>query len=141
MARPDMLARAIELATKAHEGQTRRGGEPYINHPLSVMSRLAALEASNLTLQAAVLHDVLEDTSVGLDDLETAGFSQLVCWAVYSLTKKPEQTTVDYYLSVYRDRIARAVKIADIIDNLTGAPTAAAVERYTKGLLILSGVY
>ena len=54
------LERAIEIARKAHEGQSDKGGAPYITHPLRVMERAGPEEAK----MAAVLHDVVEDTTV-----------------------------------------------------------------------------
>lgn len=63
------LARAYEVAKKAHEGQTRVSGEPYIIHPLSVASILADLRLDCDTLAAALLHDVVEDSDVTSEDI------------------------------------------------------------------------
>ncbi|MEE0207769.1 MAG: triose-phosphate isomerase, partial [Enterocloster sp.] len=57
------VLKAFELADKAHEGQLRASGEPYIMHPLAVADILAHLQIDHITLMAALMHDVVEDTS------------------------------------------------------------------------------
>ncbi len=64
-----MLHRAYLLACKAHEGQKRDSGEPYIMHPLAVANILADLELDDATIAAGLLHDVAEDTPVTLEDI------------------------------------------------------------------------
>ena len=64
-----MIGRALEFATDAHEGQKRRSGEDYIEHPISVAEYLAELNLDAPTIAAALLHDVIEDCDVCLDDL------------------------------------------------------------------------
>lgn len=64
------LDKAIRFATKAHSGQVRRyTGEPYITHPMEVMSIVATVPHSEAMLQAAVLHDVVEDTPISIDEI------------------------------------------------------------------------
>ena len=65
----DIIVRAYDLAATAHEGQLRRSGEPYISHPLSVARIVADLGLDDTTVAAALLHDVVEDTGIELDDL------------------------------------------------------------------------
>ena len=65
-----MIARAYDVAERAHEGQLRKSGEPYITHPLAVAAILAGLSLDDVTIAAALLHDAVEDTGVTLDDLE-----------------------------------------------------------------------
>ncbi len=55
---------AYEMGTVAHEGQRRHSGEPYITHPIAVASILADLHLDHQTIAAAILHDVIEDTTV-----------------------------------------------------------------------------
>lgn len=64
------LERAIEMALHAHAGQVDKAGEPYILHPLRLMLALNGMYPR----MAAVLHDVVEDTSVTLDNLRSEGF-------------------------------------------------------------------
>jgi len=56
------LERVYEVADRAHEGQRRASGEPYVAHPLAVADILADLEMDRATIAAALLHDVVEDT-------------------------------------------------------------------------------
>ena len=66
----DLVARAYELAARAHVGQRRKSGEPYITHPLAVATIVADLGLDEVTIAAALLHDAVEDTSCTLADLE-----------------------------------------------------------------------
>ncbi len=63
------IEKAFTLAKDAHSGQKRKSGENYINHPLSAASYLADYELDHETIMAAILHDVVEDTDISLDDL------------------------------------------------------------------------
>ena len=65
-----MIEKAYKLARKAHEGQLRKSGEPYIIHPLSVCIILAELELDKETLVAGLLHDVVEDTLYTIEEIE-----------------------------------------------------------------------
>ena len=62
--RAELVERALEFANAAHEGQTRRSGEPYVEHPVEVASYLADLNLDAPTIAAALLHDVIEDCEV-----------------------------------------------------------------------------
>jgi GTP diphosphokinase / guanosine-3',5'-bis(diphosphate) 3'-diphosphatase len=65
----DQVKQAYEFASKAHEGQQRYSGEPYISHPVAVATILAELKLDAQTLMAALLHDVIEDTGVPKDHI------------------------------------------------------------------------
>src|SRR5688500_6736598 len=65
-----LIVQAYRDAAVAHEGQSRRSGEPYIFHPLAVARILARLGLDDVTLAAALLHDAVEDTAMTLADLE-----------------------------------------------------------------------
>jgi len=109
------LERAIALAAQAHEGQVDRAGAPYILHPLRMMLSVDTPEAR----MAAVLHDVVEDTPVSLEELRAEGFSEAVIGAVEALTKRPEEED-DYDAFIRRvapNPLARQVKLADLRDN------------------------
>jgi len=82
----DLVRRAYEVAVRAHEGQTRKSGEPYVHHSLAVADILADLHFDGATLAAALLHDVPEDTSVKLKDLR-AQFGEDVVKLVDGVTK------------------------------------------------------
>ncbi len=82
----DFIRHACELAQQAHHGQTRASGEPYFQHSLSVANILAELRLDYETIAAAILHDVLEDTDVTLEELE-AEFGRTVAQLVDGVTK------------------------------------------------------
>jgi (p)ppGpp synthase/HD superfamily hydrolase len=109
------LEHAIALAAQAHEGQVDKAGAPYILHPLRMMLSVDTPEAR----VAAVLHDVVEDTPVSLEELRAEGFSEAVIGAVEALTKRPEEED-DYDAFIRRvapNPLARQVKLADLRDN------------------------
>ncbi|MBX3710565.1 MAG: HD domain-containing protein [Lysobacter sp.] len=108
------LERAIELAARAHAGQRDKGGHPYILHPLRVMQAVQG-EYERI---ATVLHDIVEDTPVTFDDLLIEGFSPEVVDAVRALTKFDGETREQAARRIVGNPIARAVKLADIADNM-----------------------
>src|SRR5450759_4094498 len=65
----DLIRRAFEFAAKAHDGQQRRSGEEFINHPFGVAKICAELRLDEQTISAALLHDVVEDTGVSIAEL------------------------------------------------------------------------
>jgi (p)ppGpp synthase/HD superfamily hydrolase len=119
------LEDAILLAAKAHFGQKDRAGVPYILHPLRLMFR----QTSDAARIAAVLHDVVEDTPVTLQQLREAGFPEEVVAAVELLTHDP-LATYDQYIARLKDNpIARAVKLADLEDNMQLQRVASLTEK------------
>jgi (p)ppGpp synthase/HD superfamily hydrolase len=108
------LERAIEIAARSHAGQVDKAGQPYILHPLRLMLAVTAPEERI----AAVLHDVVEDTPVTLDDLAAAGFSRDVLTAVAALTKLEGESRIAAAQRAAQNPIARVVKLADVADNI-----------------------
>jgi len=84
--RVDWIRTAYDFAQQAHEGQTRKSGEPFIEHPLSTAIYLADLKLDSVALSAALLHDVVEDTDVEYGDL-SAKFGEDVAKLVDGVTK------------------------------------------------------
>jgi guanosine-3',5'-bis(diphosphate) 3'-pyrophosphohydrolase len=80
------IEQAFLLAKKAHEGQKRHTGEPYITHPVAVTRILADMRMDPQTIMAALLHDVVEDTQVTNEDIENA-FGKEVADLVDGVTK------------------------------------------------------
>ncbi|MGC9351792.1 MAG: HD domain-containing protein, partial [Sulfurovum sp.] len=78
--------KALELSSKAHEGQFRKSGEPYIVHPILVAAITAAFSNDETMVQAALLHDVVEDTHYEIEDLQEI-FGDDVTHLVEGLTK------------------------------------------------------
>jgi hypothetical protein len=108
-----VLDDAVRIAREAHAGQVDKSGQPYIDHPLRVMTRVRGKHEQ----MAAVLHDVVEDTTVTPDDLRAAGCPEPVVTAVIALSKTPGEELSDYLRRVAADPIAVTVKRADIGDN------------------------
>lgn len=109
-----MLNKAVEIAHIAHDGQVDKGGSPYIGHPLRVMNNVETVEEKIV----AVLHDAVEDSDLTLEDLSTAGFSEVIVEAIDAITKREGEKRQDYLKRVMNNEIALKVKIADITDNM-----------------------
>src|SRR5215216_3590841 len=82
----DLLARAFDFASRAHEGQERRSGEAFIHHPFGAAKICAELRLDDETIAAALLHDVVEDTDVGADAVR-AEFGDEIASLVEGVTK------------------------------------------------------
>jgi predicted transposase YbfD/YdcC len=109
---------AIARATRAHEGQTDKAGQPYIGHLLRVMGGVRIeSELEEAAKMAAVLHDVLEDTMVTSADLRSEGCPREVIEAVEAVTKRDGEGLEAYLSRVAANRVAYAVKLADLVDN------------------------
>ncbi len=84
--RSELVEKALDLAIKAHEGQKRKSGEPYIVHPILVASITALVSSEETMVAAALLHDVVEDTDYTLEDMREL-FGLDVAHIVDGLTK------------------------------------------------------
>lgn len=110
-----ILATAIKIAVNAHDGQYDKGGNPYIMHVLKVMHYL---KSDDHELQAiAVLHDVVEDTSITYQDLIRAGMTERIIAGIKLLTKQPGQTTTEYLDAILTNKDAMLVKLSDLRHN------------------------
>lgn len=108
------LERALEMAAAAHAGQQDKAGHPYILHPIRVMLSVTTLEERI----AAILHDIVEDTSISFQDLFDAGFSSDIVIAVQALTKNEGESRQEAAQRAVQNTIARQVKLADVADNM-----------------------
>ena len=108
------IERAVEIAAKEHAGVVDKGGSPYLFHPLRLMFAVN----TPFEQMAAVLHDVVEDTPVTLDDLEKEGFPADVIAAIDALTKRRGESRIDAATRAAANPIARVVKLADVTDNM-----------------------
>lgn len=108
-----MLELALSIATKAHRGQFDKAGIDYIEHPIFVASQVDSEEEKAV----ALLHDVIEDSSVTAEELLNAGLSETVVTAVQILSKKKGQDYQTYLKTVKSNPLARAVKLADLKHN------------------------
>lgn len=113
----DQIMKAFTLADKAHEGQFRASGEPYIMHPLAVAEILAHLQIDHITLIAALLHDVVEDTEYTKEDIETL-FGAEVAFLVDGVTKLNQfqyETKEDRQMENYRKMILAMAKDVRVV--------------------------
>jgi guanosine-3',5'-bis(diphosphate) 3'-pyrophosphohydrolase len=123
-----LLKKAYVFAGRAHEGQVRRSGEPYLSHPLEVANLLADMKLDSITLAAGLLHDVLEDTAVTALGLQEA-FGKEIADLVEGVTKisrvqesSPEtrqaETIRKIILAMTDDHRVIFIKLADRVHNL-----------------------
>ena len=108
-----MIDIALAIAKKAHAGQVDKAGIDYIQHPLYVASQVKTEQEKAV----ALLHDVIEDSDVTVDDLLVSGLSNEVVTAVQILTKKKGQNYQEYLEKVKSNNLARVVKLADLKHN------------------------
>jgi len=124
----DLVTRAFRFAAAAHEGQQRRSGEPFITHPVGVARICAELRLDEQTIAAALLHDVVEDTSTELEALREE-FGDEVARLVDGVTKltrvqfqSREQAEAENYrkmvVAMAEDVRVILVKLADRLHNL-----------------------
>ena len=125
--RADMaiIERAYRIAEKAHQGQTRRSGEPYITHPVAVAEILAELGLGPKTIAAALLHDTVEDTGYPLESLREE-FGEEVAMLVDGVTKLDRvkygenaqaETVRKMIVAMSKDIRVLVVKLADRLHN------------------------
>ena len=115
MKKGELLSKMLVIATNAHAGQFDKGGNPYILHPLKVMYYL---KTDDEELQCIALgHDLFEDTSVTVQDLEQSGFSARIIEAMLCLTKFPGETLNQYKDRVFSNEDAMQVKLCDLRHN------------------------
>ncbi len=128
------LEHAIDFATKAHEGQLRKSGEPYIIHPLAVANTLIDWGMDIDTVLAGVLHDTVEDTSATLEEIESL-FGRDVAFLVDGVTKVSQaragMRNLESYLPQTKDNLSKLliavgqdvrviiIKLADRLHNLS----------------------
>ncbi len=120
-----VIERAYEVAERAHDGQMRKSGDPYITHPLAVTTILAELGMTPATLAAALLHDTVEDTPYSLAEL-TRDFGEEVAMLVDGVTKLDKVTYGDaaqaetvrkMVVAMARDIRVLVIKLADRLHN------------------------
>ena len=122
------VRRAYEVGAEAHEGQTRKSGEPYITHPVAVAGILAELGLDAETIIAAILHDTLEDTSLTRERITTE-FGSTVAELVDGVTKldkvrfsSRQEAAAESFrkmlLAMARDLRVILIKLADRLHNM-----------------------
>jgi (p)ppGpp synthase/HD superfamily hydrolase len=111
----EMVGKAIKVSVDAHDGQIDKSGMPYILHPLRVMNEFKDPYLKTI----AVLHDVIEDTKITLDDLRKMEFPSRIIEGVEAMTYNRDESRDQYYAKLKRNHDAREVKIKDIFDNMS----------------------
>ena len=105
--------KAMRLCFEAHREQTDKAGLPYVFHPFHLAEQMPDED----TTVAALLHDVVEDTAYTPEDLRAMGFSGAVLEALALLTHEEGVPYPEYVAKIRGNRIARAVKLADLRHN------------------------
>jgi hypothetical protein len=109
-----ILDAAVALACRVHAGQVDKSGKPYILHPLRLMLKFEDVDEQVVS----VLHDVVEDGDVTLEELRELGVSSAAVAAIDCLSKREGELYEDFIARIKPNDLARRVKIADIRDNL-----------------------
>ena len=119
---------AYELAKKAHDGQVRSSGDPYISHPIAVAVILVGLGMDSDTIIGALLHDVVEDTSVTLEDIEKQfgadvaelvdGVTKLANIPYSSRAEQQAENVRKMLLAMAKDVRVVIIKLADRLHNM-----------------------
>ncbi|MBS6936996.1 MAG: bifunctional (p)ppGpp synthetase/guanosine-3',5'-bis(diphosphate) 3'-pyrophosphohydrolase [Negativibacillus sp.] len=124
----DMITQAYEYADKAHEGQMRQSGEPYITHPIAVARILVELGMDTETICAGLLHDVVEDTASTLDEIKKMfgadvalmvdGVTKLTKLSYSSKEQRQAENVRKMLLAMAKDVRVIIVKLADRLHNM-----------------------
>lgn len=132
---------ALKISFDAHKNQVDKSGMPYVYHPF----HLAEQMDDEYTTCVALLHDVVEDTDITLDDLKKEGFPKEVTDAIVLMTHDDDVPYLEYVAKIKRNPIATSVKLADLKHNsdLTrldevDSKALERVEKYRKAIQILS---
>ena len=123
-----LINKAYVFSARAHEGQVRLSGEPYLSHPLEVAYLLAQMGLGPVTVSCGLLHDTVEDTTTTIDELDEY-FGEEVADIVNGITKISQLTFGDrltqqaeylrkMVLSMSRDIRVLLVKLADRVHNM-----------------------
>lgn len=114
---------ALKFAAEKHEGQFRKGGEPYVTHPVAVSEILREKGHGEEYLLAGLFHDLLEDTDASEKEIADLGGAD-VLEAVKLLTKQKGYVMQEYIDGIKNNPVAYAVKAADRLHNLRSAVVA-----------------
>lgn len=135
------IIECLRFVEELHHGQYDKIGAPYILHPVFVAEQMDTEKATIV----ALLHDVIEDTSITLDDLRDKGYSDEIIVAIDALTRRTGETYSAYIERLSNNKLARRVKIADLRHNLQPERVAmfgntSLVKRYQKTLRMLIAI-
>lgn len=138
-----MTRKAMRIAYDAHAGQVDKTGLPYIYHPI----HLAESMTDENSIITALLHDVIEDTNLTIDELAREGFHEDVLTALTLLTHNPAEEYMDYISRISTCPLARKIKLADLRHNSdptrldsVDEKTARRFEKYARAIRLLEAV-
>jgi len=124
----ETVMRAYEFGAAAHDGQTRKSGEPYISHPVAVAQELADMHLDAQAIEAAILHDTVEDTAASITDIEEQfgedvallvdGVSKLDQYQFNSRAEANAESFRKMMLAMIEDIRVILVKLADRLHNM-----------------------
>ncbi len=141
------IAKAYEFGAAAHDGQSRKTGEPYITHPVAVAQELADMHLDSEAIMAAILHDTVEDTQASLADIEEQfgnevallvdGVSKLDQIQFRSQAEAQAESFRKMMLAMIEDIRVILVKLADRLHNMQtlGAMPASKIRRIARETL------
>lgn len=132
IANNEMVARAADLAREAHEGQTYDNGPYFENHVLKVAGRVADAGFDFPTVMVALLHDVVEDTDVTLQEIYDK-FGLIVMNGVGDMTHDGDVSYMNYLMDI-ENHHAIVVKYMDMTENLSNNPSPKNKMKYEMGL-------
>lgn len=122
-----LIERAFQFADKVHRGVKRKSGEPYISHPIAVAVRLAELKLDSPTIAAALLHDVVEDTGITVDEIRKE-FGEDIAFLVDGVTKlgklkyrgaeRMAESLRKMFFAIAEDIRVVLIKLADRLHNM-----------------------
>ena len=143
----DFVWRAYNYGKKAHQGQLRKSGEPYFTHCVEVATILAEMKLDPVTISAALLHDVIEDTSFDFDDV-SKDFGKKTAQIVSDVTKETRLPKIQQernYLKQLSDSSwqSKVVKLADILANISDLKNSgfSKKEKTTKTISFYGGIH
>ena len=119
----ERFIKALEFTIIKHDGQHRKGGLPYVTHPISVSEMLRAKGCGIEYRLTGLFHDLLEDTDATEEEILALG-GPAVLEAVKLLTKQDGYVMEEYVDNIKKNDMARAVKAMDRLHNLRSAVTA-----------------
>lgn len=108
-----MTKLALRLCFDSHKDQNDKSGMPYVFHPFHLAEQMQDEDSTIV----ALLHDVVEDTDMTIEDLRDMGFSERVCDAISLMTHRDGVPYMEYVASIKQNPIAKAVKLADLRHN------------------------
>lgn len=133
--------KAMKLCFQAHKDQTDKSGIPYVFHPIHLAEQMVDED----TTVVALLHDVVEDTDITIDNLAAMGFSSQILDAIKLMTHADNVPYMDYIAKIKTNPIAKAVKLADLTHNsditrmdVVDENSIARVAKYAKAIKLLT---